>query len=153
MKTLQVKNGDLVLDSGGRPVFITGSTKLVQDLSLWLNEEYGVGYTTPNFGSTLNELIGGGITQGSIAQVQSEISRVLELYRSQQIQDLLEAQQLQQLGNWNKSELIQSIGPIQVTPGYGFLQVTVALTTLNSAMIDLNLLLTPNGIQVQNGQY
>jgi len=151
MKTLQVKNGDLVLDSGGRPVFITGSTKLVQDLSLWLNEDYGVGYTTPNFGSTLSGLIGGGITAGSIAQVQSEISRVLELYRSQQIQDLLEAQQLQQLGNWNKSELIQSIGDVQVTPGYGFLQVTVALTTLNSAMIDLNLLLTPNGIQVQNG--
>jgi len=151
MKTLQVKNGDLQLDSGGRPSFLVGSNKLVQDIALWLKEDYGVGYTTPNFGSILNGLIGNGITQNVVAQIQAEVARVLSLYRSQQIQSLQLSQQRQQLSYWNRSELIQSIGNIVTTPGYGFIQVVVPVTTLSNNTVALNLLITPNGIQVQNG--
>ena len=151
MKTLQVKNGDIQLDAGGRLSFLVGSTKLTQDIALWLKEDYGIGYTTSNFGSILNSLVGSAITQDMIVQIQSEVARVIGLYRSQQLQSLQTSQQRQQLGNWNKSELIQSVGSIAVTPGTGFIQVVVPVTTLSSSTIALNLLITPNGIQVQNG--
>lgn len=151
MKTLQVKNGDIVLDSGGRLSFVVGSSKLVQDLSLWLREEYGVGYTTPNFGSLLPGMIGQSLTATMTAQVYSEVSRIIELYRIYQSQQLQLSQNASSLSNWNKSEIIQSIKDILIQPGTGFIQVLITLTTLNSNTTQLNLVLTPNGIQVQNG--
>ena len=151
MKTLQVTNGDLALDTGGRLQFVIGSNKLVQDISLWLQEDFGIGFTTPNFGSILQGLIGSGITSSSVSTVQAEVSRVISLYRAQQIQTLQAIQQSSQLSNYNKSEIIQSVSDITVAQGTGFISVLVSLTTLTGSSVALNLLLTPNGIQVNNG--
>ena len=151
MKTLQVKNGDLALDTGGRLQFVIGSNKLVQDISLWLQEDFGIGFTTPNFGSILQGLIGSGITSSSVSTVQAEVSRVISLYRAQQIQTLQAIQQSSQLSNYNTSEIIQSVSDITVAQGTGFISVLVSLTTLTGSSVALNLLLTPNGIQVNNG--
>ena len=151
MKTLQVSNGDIQLDTGGRLKFVLGSNKLTQDIALWLREQYGVGYTTPNFGSILESLIGGPITPGSTSQIQVEIQRVLSLYRAQQIQALQSLQQVSQLSYYNKSEIIQSVGNISIYQGTGFIGVNVTITTLSNSILALNLLLTPNGIQVNNG--
>ena len=151
MRTLQVANGDLQLDSGGRLQFVTGSNKLSQDIALWLEEEYGIGYTTPNFGSTLNGLIGTAITQGAASQIQAEVQRILSLYSAQQVQSLKLAQQNSQLSYYNKSEIIQNVSDITVSQGTGFVQVNVLINTLNNSTVALNLLITPNGIQVNNG--
>jgi len=151
MKTLQVSNGDIQLDTGGRLKFVLGSNKLTQDIALWLQEEYGVGYTTPNFGSILESLIGGPVTSGTTSQIQVEIQRVLSLYRAQQIQTLQSLQQASHLSYYNKSEIIQSVGNISVYQGTGFIGVNVSITTLSNSTVALNLLITPNGIQVNNG--
>jgi len=153
MKSMQVSNGDLVLDSGGRLQFVVGSNKLVQDLALWLEEQYGIGYTTPNFGSTLYSMIGGPITSSTLSQVQAEIQRIISLYSAQQLQNLQNLQQSSQLSYYNKSEIIQSVGDITVLQGTGFINATVAISTLNGQQFALNLLITPNGIQVNNGWY
>jgi hypothetical protein len=150
MKTIQISNGDLVLDSGGRLQFVVGTNKLVQDLALWLEEQYGIGFTTPNFGSTLYSMIGGPITSTTLSQVQAEIQRILSLYSSQQLQVLQNLQQSSQLSYYNKSEIIQSIGSITVLQGTGFINATVNLSTLNNQELNLNLLITPNGIQVNS---
>jgi len=148
MKAIQVSNGDIVLDSGGRLQFVVGTSKLVQDLALWLEEQYGIGFTTPNFGSMLYSMIGGPITSNTLSQVQAEIQRVLSLYSAQQLQKLQNLQQSSQLSYYNKSEIIQSVGDIVVLQGTGFINATVSISTLNGQQFNLNLLVTPNGIQV-----
>ena len=150
MKGLQVSNGDLVLDSGGRLQFVVGTNKLVQDLSLWLEEQYGIGFTTPNFGSVLYSMIGSPITSGTLSQIQAEIQRILSHYSSQQLQTLQSLQQSSQLSYYNKSEIIQSIGDIVVLQGTGFITATVTILTLSGQQFNLNLLITPNGIQVNS---
>jgi len=152
MKTLQVTNGDLALDTGGRLQFLVGSSKLTQDIALWLQEDFGIGFTTPNFGSILESLIGTGITSGSVSTIQAEVARIISLYRAQQVQTLQSIQQSSQLSNYNKSEIIQSVSDITVAQGTGYISVLVTLTTLTGSSLALDLLLTPNGIQVNNGQ-
>lgn len=151
MKTLQVYNGDIQLDSGGKLQFVVGTNKLLQDLSLWLQEKYGVGFTSPNFGSTLNSMIGGSITPGQLSKISIEVRRVLENYRANQLVQLQQAQTSSQLSNWSKGEILQSIDDINVTPGSGYVIVEVSITTLANSQTSLNLVLTANGIQVQNG--
>jgi len=151
MKTLQVSNGDIVLDQGGRLQFVQGSSKLVQDLALWLKEPIGAGFTTPNFGSVLTSLVGSSETSAIVAQVQAEVSRILGLYQSQQLIDLQSAQNTAQLSNWNKSEIITTINSINVSTSYTTINVYVDITTLAGSNLSLNLLVDPNGVQVLNG--
>jgi len=150
MKTLQVSNGDLALDSGGRLQFVVGTNKLVQDLALWLEEQYGVGFTTPNFGSMLYSMVGGPITSNTLSQIQAEIQRILSLYSAQQLQKLQNLQQSSQLSYYNKSEIIQNIGDITVLQGTAFITATVGVTNLSGQQFNLNLLITQNGIQVNS---
>lgn len=149
MRTLQVTNGDLQLDTGGRLQFVTGSSKLIQDLRLWLQEEYGIGYTSPNFGSTLYKMIGQGLTAEAITSVQSEITRVLNLYQSNQALRLQKAQSKTELSYWNKSEIVKSINAISAYPYNASIIVNVSLTTLSNSSLSLQLSITTNGIQVQ----
>ena len=150
MKTLQVSNGDLVLDTGGRLQFLQGTSKLVQDLTLWLQEPISTGFSTPNFGSILPGLIGSEINQATIATVQAEVQRILSLYQTQQVLSLKTAQNLSQLGYWNKSEIINSITTVKAYQNYTAIVVEVTLTTLTNGQLSLQLYIDSNGIQVQN---
>ena len=151
MKTLQVFNGDLVLNNGGSLQFVQGNNKLVQDLALWLKEPYGTGTTTPSFGSTLVNMVGQPDSSVLVAQVQNEVSRVLNLYRSQQLLNLQNAQTSSQLSFWNKSEIINTINSIQVSPNITSIIIYVNITTLAGSTVSLSLTAGPNGIQVSNG--
>ena len=151
MKTLQVSNGDLALDNGGRLQFIQGTSKLVQDLTLWFQEPLGTGFTSPNFGSTLTGMIGQTINQSTLARVQAEVQRILKLYQTQQIYSLKSAQNLAQLGNWNKSEIINSINSVKAFQNYTSINVNVILTTLGGSQLALSIFIDTNGVQVQNG--
>jgi len=148
MKTIQVQNGDIALDSGGRLQFVQGTSKLVQDLTLWLKENYGIGFTSPNFGSLLPGLIGAPMTGGTLARVRTEVTRIISLYQSQQILALKQSQTRAQLSNWNKSEIINSIDSIVVTPNYTSINITVGLTTLSGSTLSLTILITSEGLQV-----
>lgn len=151
MKSLQIYNGDLSLDSGGRLEFVQGGNKLIQDLRLWLQEPIGTSFTAPSFGSILTSLVGGTIGVTTTSQVQSEVQRVLGLYQSQQLINLKSAQNASQLANWNKSEIISSINSIKVEQNNTTIIVSVGLTTLASSNISLTLFVNSNGVQVSNG--
>ena len=152
MKTIQVQNGDIQLDTGGKLVFLQGSQKLIQDLSLWLQEDLGAGYTTPNFGSTLNSLIGGPNIESTVAMIQSEVQRILGLYQAQQLLDLQSAQSKAALSNWNKSEIINQINSVTAEQSYSSVIVNVSLTTLANVTMSLKIIVDPtSGVQVTNG--
>ena len=151
MKTIQVSNGDIVLDNGGRLQFNQGNNKLLQDLALWLKEPLGVGFTTPNFGSLLNGMVGSSSASGILTQIQTEITRILNLYRNQQLLVLQTAQSSSQLSNWNKSEIISSIDSVQVSLNQTTIIVYVSITSLSGSVVTLNLSISPNGVLVNNG--
>ena len=151
MKVLQVKNGDIVKDTGGKPVTLVGSSKLVQDLTLWFQEQFGIGFTTPNFGSILYSLVGQPLTQSTYSQVYNEVQRIMGLYTATQGKILRQAQQSSQLGYWNKSEIIQSVNSITISQTNSTINIQIFLTTLASSSVTLNISVNPNGVQVQNG--
>ena len=150
MKTIAVSNGDIQLN-GGKIVFAQASQKLVQDLTRWLEEPIGTGYTTPGFGSNLNKLIGQAQDSTAITTVQNEIARVLQLYQGQQILYLQKSQGTAQLANWNKSEIIQTVNSISVTIQGNAIVASVVLTTLNNNPININISIDNSGVKVQNG--
>ena len=146
-----MQSGDLQLDSSGKLTFQIGANKLVQDLTLWLEEPIGTGYTTPNFGSILPDIVGQNFTPYLSAQIQSETLRIFSLYQKNQIAALKNAQNLSQLGDWNKSEIINSIDNINVYPDSNLptmIKVSVNITTLSNTSVNINLFITSNGIQV-----
>lgn len=150
MKTITVSNGDIQLN-GGKIQFSIGTNKLVQDLTSWLEEPLGTGYTTPSFGSTLQSMIGGSQNSSSTSAVQNEIQRVLQLYQGQQILNLQTAQSVGQLANWNRSEIIQSIDSVSVSVQNTSIIASVSITTLANNNIQLNVFVSSNGVSVSNG--
>ena len=148
MKTLIVSNGDIQLNNG-QMKFASGGNKLVQDLTRWLEEPLGTGYTTPGFGSLLPGMVGQPQTNSST--IQNEVQRVLQLYQGQQALMLQNAQNSAQLSYWNKSEIIQSINSVKVNIQNDTALVSVQLTTLANNKLNINLTINSNGVSVNNG--
>lgn len=148
MKSIQVTNGDITLGTNNKLSLVTGTSKLVQDLTLWLEEPIGTGYTTPNFGSILNSFIGADSPQLQMAQVQTEVQRVLGLYQAQQKNRLQQMQSRGQLSSWNKSEIIDTISQLNTITQYSYVVVTVQITTLASTTTSIDMFVSSSGVQI-----
>ena len=153
MKSIQVQNGDIVVNQGSMQ-FVTGSSKLAQQLSLWMQEPMygnppiGVGYTTPGFGSVLSQFIGQADTTLVQSQVKSEVLRVLGNYQQTQYLDIQTAQNTATLANWNKSEIIQQITAIDVTVNQFTVSILVTIQTLTNTTVPISITVGQNGITV-----
>jgi len=153
MKTITVSNGDINL-SGGKLQFSYGSNKLAQDLTLWLQEPLGTGFTTPGFGSLLPGMVGTSQANNSVSSVENEVLRVLQLYQGQQVIALQAAQNSAQLAYWNRNEIIQKIVSVnaQVNSNNGTqIDVTIVIETLTGSLVTLLTSINQNGVTVQNG--
>ena len=151
MRSLQLVNGDIKLGSNNQAQFVIGKAKLVQDLTLWLQEPLGTGYTTPNFGSILETYIGTTDPKLQSTLVQAEVQRILGLYMNQQKQVLKQLQTRGELSNYNKSEIINSIQGINTTVGVNSITLTVYIRTLASTNITIDMFVSTNGVQVTQG--
>jgi phage baseplate assembly protein W len=153
MKTITVSNGDINL-VGGKLEFSYGSNKLAQDITLWLQEPLGTGFTTPGFGSLLSGMVGTSQANNSASSVENEIMRVLQLYQGQQVLSLRQAQNSAQLSIWNKNEIIQKIVSVtaNVNSNNGTeIDATVVIQTLTGSLVTLLASINSNGVTVQNG--
>lgn len=150
MKTLVVRNGDIQVNSG-KLLFAKGTTKLVEDITRWLQEPLGTGWTTPGFGSTLYAMIGTPQTAASTNMVSTEILRVLQLYQGQQILDLRAAQNSAQLAYYSQDEVIQKVQDITVELGFNSILANVSIETLAGNLVNLSVSIGNNGVTVTNG--
>jgi hypothetical protein len=92
--SLQLRNGDLVVDRG-RLGFVTGPQKLVQDIRCALLEKMGTDDLHPEFGSILDGgTVDGEEMEGIIGEtdpevirsfVATEVNRIITAYRNAQI--------------------------------------------------------------------
>jgi len=124
MKNLQISKGDFVLNKNRHVKLVKSTDKLIQDLTLFLLEPLGIGYTTPGFGSTLNHMESGGsrfigrwMNQAFVSEIQSEVDRVLNLYQQTQIEKIKAASMRGFLNHYTKGEILNSIDAIQATMG------------------------------------
>lgn len=125
MKSFRVVDGDMEIGASRRASVVIGTPKLIQDLSMWLLEPFGTGFTTPSFGSLLNSYVArdsAGRLQGAFvgrqsatqmqAEVEAEVDRVLNLYQQAQIQKIRQAQIDGRLYLYTRAEILDAINSV-----------------------------------------
>lgn len=117
--SLAIVGGDLSLQ-GDRLDLVFGVDKLKQDINCWLRERYGGDRFHTNYGSVLQDFIGGMVTDSTRAEVQSEVLRVLQNYQTIQQRILTEDPTL-----LSASEMLIAIDDIRTTVSYDTVNVTV----------------------------
>ena len=123
--SLRIADGDLV-QAGSQLDLVFGVDKLKQDIDLWIRERYGGDRFHVNMGSILQDFIGRVIRDGTRAEVQSEVYRVLQNYQAVQVRRLKEKPQ-----SLSTSELLVSVD--DVLTSINFDMVTVLLRLRNGS--------------------
>jgi phage baseplate assembly protein W len=121
--SLKITDGDLDASSGTMQR-VTGLDKLVQDLSLWLREPYGIDRFHTLYGSVLDQYIGSVIDASSDHEIKSEVIRVINAF-----------QQIQLIGlkknpsKYTLDELLDSIQSVSVKLDYDRVYIDVRFLT------------------------
>ena len=142
-QSLALVNGDLQVTSGRSFQTVVNKNKLLQDLRLWIIEQFGSDPHTPEYGSQLQSYIGAINTQSVINQVQAEILRVLQQYQAMQLDNMQnDTIQYQGTTTLDPSEVIASIDGLVVQAAGTMLLITVSITTLDEAQNTLAIPIT-----------
>lgn len=142
-QSFQLQNGDLVVTSGRAFQVIKNRDKLVQDLRLWILEQFGQDPSTPEYGSLLDSYIGSPISQGAINQIQAEILRVLQQYQAMQV-DNMQNETIQYAGSTtlDPSEVVTGISGLTIQSVGSMILVSVTVTTLDETQTQLSIPIT-----------
>lgn len=142
MKTLALKNGDLVVESGGHKT-VSGSTKVAQELYLSLGEPYGSDRFHRDLGSVLDDFFGQPINDMTEAMVEAEVIRVVRSYietqRLQVLEDHLESRQ----SRFDASDVVAEISHVDVTVDYDKILVKLALRTATGSQVAITRTVQP----------
>lgn len=130
--SLAVENGDLAL-LGSEIKLIWGVDLLKQNLDLWLRERFGIDRFHPTMGSTLEDFIGGIVSPGVKAQLQSEVLRVLQNYQAIQQREIQQSPK-----KYSLSELLYSVDDIVVSVSYDTVIVTLKVSTASGITTTIN---------------
>ncbi len=126
--SLKIQNGDLSV-TGSECNIVYGTSKLVQDMEIWLLTRYGSDRMHPTFGSVLQDFIGQPMSSPTTTQtnVYNEILRVLNNYQS-----MVYASFQGSPNNFSLAELPYSIDSISPTVTYDTLYCTVQVSNPSS---------------------
>lgn len=126
--SLKIQNGDLSI-TGSECNIVYGTSKLTQDMEIWLLTRYGSDRMHPTFGSILQSFIGQPMTSVSITQtnIYNEILRVLNNYQS-----MVYASFKATPNNFSLEELPYSIDSISPKVTYDTVYCTVQVSNPSS---------------------
>lgn len=147
MKSFRVREGDLVVTAGSAES-VSGSDKLIQDLTLWLQEPIGTGFTTPRFGSTLPSLIGRSDPEAAVLEIQSEVQRVLSLYQAYQYEKIKAARMNGRLHTYSRREILNRILSVQAVAVGSAVYVQARVQTGAGDEIGVPVSITSDGVSV-----
>lgn len=136
MKTFAMRNGDLVLGSGGFKT-ITGTTKLRQDLAMAVTQEYGTDRFHPRWGSTLPRMIGRHISRDTEMIVKSEISRVVQQYIDTQRVEILNDKMGFKRTRFTTAEIIGTVENVSAFARFDSIIVQIDLRTVSDQVVSL----------------
>ena len=133
MYGLKVTNGDLAVMGDGNCVLVEGRERLAQEISHWLLEPLGTDALYNRFGSTLDQIIGSPMLAEYIAEVRTEVGRVLQNYMAYQTrqmnEDRLKGDEVF-LKNWKDEDIIDAVEGLSVKAVADTLKVTIKLFTV-----------------------
>lgn len=136
MKTLALRDGDLVVGPGGYAL-LSGPSMVAQDLRCALLEPLGNDRFHPGFGSQAEDFIG--LTDSLDAQfeVQQEVARVVQNYVAVQ-RDRIERDALRGVkSRYKTNEVVAEVEGIQVRQVGDTLYVKIRLRTISNESVDL----------------
>lgn len=119
--SLAVQDGDLV-QLGNQLDLVFGTEKLIQDIYLWIMEDYGIDRFHVTMGSILSDFIGGIVDETTRVEIQSEILRVLQNYQAVQVRALKEDP-----AKFSTSELLVSVDSIKVQVSFDTINALIRL--------------------------
>lgn len=136
MKTLALRDGDLVLAQGGYAT-VSGPPMIVQDLRCGLLEPLGNDRFHPGYGSEADTFIGVTTEQEAQFGVQQEVTRVVQNYVAVQ-RDRIERDALTGVkSRFKTDEVVQNIDSIAVRQVNDVLYVRVTLSTISGEHVEL----------------
>lgn len=136
MKTLQITDGDLVLNSGSYGE-VTGEAKLTQDLALALREPLGSDRFHTRWGSQLDRLLGHPITPELAQKIKWETERVVDNYMAVQRDNINRDATIGSRSRYGTGEVVNQVKEVLVRQQLDSFHVKVVLTTLTGNEVAL----------------
>ena len=138
MKGFKIVNGDIALSGNGDVVMLTGSERIVQELSAWLLEPLGTDKLHARFGSILDTKIGELAVGDSVLSIKSEVVRVVNNYTTYQKRQLDEANANGTLvSKWGAGDIISSVNSVAVTANCDTVTVIITLTLASGETVNI----------------
>ena len=137
MKTLALRNGDLVVTGTGHQT-ISGSAKIRQELALALGEEFGADKYHPTWGSILNEFFGKPIDELTQDEVRTEVARVIQAYIAVQQQEVLSDHLAQRASRFHSNDVVTGLNSIDVSMTLDTIFVSVDLQTASGQSVTVS---------------
>ena len=136
MKTLQLRNGDLVV-TGRTYDEVSGGAKVTQDLRGALAEPLGNDRFHPGWGSTLDDHVARTQDENTRFEIRAEVNRVISNYASVQ-RDRVEADiHSGRSSRYSASEILQSVISVDVALAEDRASVKIRLQTASGETIAL----------------
>lgn len=137
MKTLALKNGDLVVGPAGHAT-ISGTKKIRQDLALALGEPYSDDRFHPEWGSLLPNYIGEQVGPELQSLVISEAARVIQAYVDGQAAEIQKDALSSSMSRYDTTDVVKQVNGVDATLGVDTIYVKVSLTTQANQTVTLS---------------
>lgn len=136
MKTLELRNGDLVLAAGGYSM-LSGPQKVIQDLGIMVREPLGADRFHPRWGTILDDFIGRAINEESEMRVRAELQRLIQNYVVMQTRQIQADHDANRRPRFRPGEIVTGVAGIDIQQRYDRLNVKVRLDTASGEQVTI----------------
>lgn len=138
MKTIALVNGDLAIGTNGAYLLYSGVSRIKQDLTLALTEEYGTDRFHPTYGSIVQSYLGQILSAELMQLVRAEVNRVLQNYLIIQQNEVLRDSLVDVANRYDTSDVVQSVDSVQARAVLDTIYLSAALTTLSRETVTIS---------------
>lgn len=138
MKTLALVNGDLAIGTNGAYLLYSGVSRIKQDLTLALTEEYGTDRFHPTYGSIVQSYLGQVLSPELMQLVRAEVNRVLQNYLVIQQNEVLRDTLVDVTNRFDTSDVVQSVDNVTARAVLDTIYLSATLTTLSRETVTIS---------------
>lgn len=138
MKTLALVNGDLAIGTNGAYLLYSGVSRIKQDLTLALTEEYGTDRFHPTYGSIVQSYLGQVLSAELMQLVRAEVNRVLQNYLIIQQNEVLRDSLVDVANRYDTSDVVQAVDAVQARAVLDTIYLSATLTTLSRETVTIS---------------
>lgn len=138
IKTLALVNGDLAIGTNGAYLLYSGVSRIKQDLTLALTEEYGTDRFHPTYGSIVQSYLGQVLSAELMQLVRAEVNRVLQNYLVIQQNEVLRDTVIDVANRFDTSDVVQSVDNVAARAVLDTIYLSATLTTLSRETVTIS---------------